>query len=68
MKRKFSELIDKESLLLDMKRLTDFNNGCKLERKIDNIMWDFLYENSTDLNSSNIIWIRIFAEEIKEKL
>ncbi len=65
---KFSELIDKESMLLDRKRLADFNGGNNLNKKIDKIMWDFLYENNMDLDRINIAWIKLLTEEIKNKL
>lgn len=64
---KFSELMDRESILLDRKRLADFNSGNSLSEKIDEIMVDFLYENIMDLDRVNIAWMRKFAEDLKEK-
>lgn len=68
MNMKFKELIDKESILLDGKRLADFNSGNSLSEKIDKVMWDFLYENNMDLDNYNVAWIRNFTEEIKNRL
>ena len=65
---KFSKLIDKENVLLDGKRLTDFNSGNSLNRKIDSIMWDFLYERVQEMDRHDILLIKTFVEEIKKKL
>lgn len=65
---RFQDLIDKESILLDRKRLADFNGENSLNKKIDKIMWDFLYENNMDLDNDNVAWIRNFAKKLKEKL
>lgn len=65
---KFRDLIDKESILLDKKRLADFNKGNSLSEKIDKVMWDFLYENNMDLDNDNVAWIRNFTKALKERL
>ena len=65
---RFQDLIDKESILLDGKRLADFNGESILNKKIDKIMWDFLYENNMELDNSNVAWIRNFSKALKEKL
>lgn len=68
MEDKFSDLIDKESILLDRKRLADFNNGRRLENKIDDIMIHFLHMNSVEIGTEGALWVFKFAEEIKTKL
>ena len=65
---RFQDLIDKESILLDKKRLADFNGESILNKKIDKIMWDFLYERVHEMDRHDILLIKTFAEEIKTKL
>ena len=65
---RFQDLIDKESILLDKKRLADFNSTRVLNKKVDRIMWDFLYENNMELDNDNVAWIRNFTERLKNIL
>ena len=65
---RFQDLIDKESILLDKKRLADFNGENSLNKKIDRIMWDFLYENNEELDNNNVAWIRNFTKRLKDIL
>ena len=60
---KFREIIDKEELLLDCKRLSDINNRNKLIENIDRIKHNFIEENF--LNWETMTLICKFTEEIK---
>ena len=68
---KFSELIDKESILLDGKRLAEWRqNAGKFElfTKINGIRDKFIETNVDGSDWEAISQISKFAEEIKNKL
>ena len=68
---KFSELIDKESILLDGKRLAEWKrNADKFElfMKINEVRDNFIKTNVDNDDWKSITQIFSFAEKIKENL
>lgn len=70
---KFSDLIDKENILLDRKRLADFNTGKRdekynLHEAMDRIMWEFLYERVHEVDIRDVLMVMEFVAEVNDKL
>ena len=60
------EIIDKEDIMLDSKKLREFNNRSKLLCNIEEVKHKFIDENSLD--SENMAIICKFTEAIKNIL
>jgi len=63
----FRNLIDKENILLDNKRLAKFNEKSKLNKKIDELVLEFIATRElTEFEEIDLVYG--FAEKIKDIL
>lgn len=67
MSMELSRLIDKEDIILDSKRLAEFNERSRLNEKIDELALEFIATKElTEFEDVDLIYG--FAEKIKDRL